>query len=315
MSSSANAVQSARVSQMGYIGLGVSDLEKWRDFARDVLGLQDNGESATGDLFLRMDSYHHRFILSRNDADDLLYVGYEVQDEAALDAVAARLRAYGIDVQPGTEEQASERMVSRMIRFDDPDGLATEIYHGPLFDHAPFVSPRGIARFVSEDLGFGHIVIAVRDKAAYVRYLTEALGARVSDYISLPIGPMTIDLTFIHVNPRHHTVAVLVLPEMPGAPPAKRLQHFMVEVDDVDVVGAALDLFKQRGLATGALGRHVNDRMLSFYADTPSGFHVEYGYGALRIDNEDQWTVKNWQASSFWGHGMPPRSHPNPAEG
>lgn len=314
MSSSATAVQPARVSQIGYLGLGVSNLEKWREFAQEVLGLQDNGESANGDLFMRMDDYHHRFILSRNDADDLLYVGYEVQDEAALNAVAAQLRAYGIDVRAGSPEQTAARLVSRMICFDDPDGMATEIYYGPLFDHAPFVSPRGIPRFVAAELGFGHIVIGVQDKASYVDYLTKGLGGRVSDHISLAIGPMTIDLTFVHVNPRHHSVAVMVLPEMPGAPPPKRLQHFMLEVEDVDVVGAALDLFKQRGMATGALGRHVNDRMLSFYADTPSGFHVEYGYGALRIDNEDEWTVKNWQASSFWGHGMPPRSHPKPGE-
>lgn len=313
MSSSEKAADRVRVNQIGYMGLGVSDIDMWRDFARDVLGLQDNGESAAGDLFLRMDSYHHRFILSRSDADDLLYVGYEVKDEAALDAMAAQLRAYGIDVQHGSDAEAAARLVGKLIRFDDPDGLATEIYCGPLLDHAPFVSPRGIRRFIAEKLGFGHIVLAVSDKADYLRYLTEALGARVSDHISLPIGPMTIDLSFVHVNPRHHSVAVLVMPEMPGAPPPKRLQHFMIEVDDIDAVGLALDLFKQRGLATGALGRHVNDRMLSFYGDTPSGFHIEYGYGGLCIDNEDEWTVKNWQASSFWGHGMPERPEPGAA--
>ena len=48
------------------------------------------------------------------------------------------------------------------------------------------------------------------------------------------------------------------------------------------------------------LGRHTNDQMVSFYARTPSGFEVEYGAGAVSVD--ESWTVVNHDRISVWGH-------------
>ena len=296
--------QRVGVTQIGYLGLGVADTGAWREFATSVLGLQENGTSADGDLFIRMDEYHHRFILMPDDADDLRLIGWEVKDSAALDTMAAQLRAFGLTVEEGSAAEASRRLVRRLIKFTDPDGIPTEIYYGPLIDHTPFVSPRGIKSFVAGALGFGHVVIAVDDTERYASYLTDVLGARVSDHIAVPIGPMTLNVTFLHVNPRHHSIALAPKREVPGGA-RKRLQHMMIEADTIDAVGMALGLFQQRGLPAGALGRHVNDRMLSFYGETPSGFHIEYGFGGMLIEDEDKWNVQTWHSPSIWGHGMP----------
>ena len=87
----------ASVTQLGYLGIGVSDLARWEHFATDVLGLEANGSGADGSMFLRMDEYHHRFILQPNGADDLAFTGWEVRDQAALieigDAAAGGRRA------------------------------------------------------------------------------------------------------------------------------------------------------------------------------------------------------------------------------
>jgi extradiol dioxygenase len=40
--------------------------------------------------------------------------------------------------------------------------------------------------------------------------------------------------------------------------------------------------------------------MLSFYVQTPAGFDVEYGWGALTIEGE--WTVGEYDQISIWGH-------------
>jgi biphenyl-2,3-diol 1,2-dioxygenase len=89
-------------------------------------------------------------------------------------------------------------------------------------------------------------------------------------------GPdVTFDMEFFHCNPRHHTLALVPLP----AP--KQLHHFMLQAQSIDDVGFALE---RAGAAkvpiTATLGRHTNDHMVSFYARTPSGFDVEFGYGA-----------------------------------
>ena len=91
----------ASVTQLGYLGIGVSDLARWEHFATNVLGLEVNGADADGSMFLRMDEYHHRFILQPGGADDLAFVGWEVRDQAALNEVAARLRADGVEVTRG----------------------------------------------------------------------------------------------------------------------------------------------------------------------------------------------------------------------
>jgi len=41
--------------------------------------------------------------------------------------------------------------------------------------------------------------------------------------------------------------------------------------------------------------------MVSFYLRTPSGFNVEYGWGAREVD-DSTWQVQVHTAGSIWGH-------------
>ena len=86
----------------------------------------------------------------------------------------------------------------------------------------------------------------------------------------------------------------------------KRLNHFMVEVNALDDVGTALDIFQQRGIPADQLGKHTNDWMVGFYASTPSGFRVEYGWNGRLIGREEDWQVQHYRAPSLWGHGAAP---------
>ncbi len=45
----------------------------------------------------------------------------------------------------------------------------------------------------------------------------------------------------------------------------------------------------------------LGDRMVSFYAGTPSGFEVEYGFAAITVD-EAVWRVSRHDKTSIWGH-------------
>jgi len=289
------------VCQLGYIGLGVSDLENWRDFACNILGLQENGTAPdNGAIFLRMDAHHHRFEISPTGEDDIIFHGWEVKDAAALKQISDRIRAYGIDVQVGTPAEAARRMVLELIKFEDPDGIATEIYHSPYLDHRPFISPRGVKSFTADSLGLGHIVLQVEKLDECLQFYTAVLGAKISDIILFQRGNSALPINFLHVNPRHHSLAL-----GPRPPGGKRLNHFMIETGSLDEVGLALALVKEKSIPTGTLGRHTNDKMLSFYAQTPSGFRVEYGFDGLLIDDDENWQVQHYRAPSIWGHEPP----------
>lgn len=300
-----NSVERAAVTQLGYVGFGVSDLEAWRDFAGSVLGLQESGVSDDGSVFLRNDQYHRRIELRPTGEDDVIFAGWEVKDADALSLMADQVRTVGIDVVEGSPEECARRLVMGLIKFNDPDGLAVEVYYGGFVDHRPFVSPRGVQGFNAGGLGFGHLLLSIADPEAYVRFYTQVMGARISDYVMLGAGGGGMKATFMHVNPRHHSLAIAPRrPAQPDQAAPKRMNHFMLEVRNIDDVGAALGLFQQRGIPTGALGRHTNDRMISFYGNTPSGFNVEYGFGGRLIENEESWEVQQHRAISIWGHGM-----------
>jgi 2,3-dihydroxybiphenyl 1,2-dioxygenase len=301
----------AAVTQFGYIVIGVSDIKAWEEYATDVLGMEINGREEDGSLRLRMDQYSYRIVVHPSGEDDIVVAGWEVKDEHALNDLASRLRAEGVDVQEATPEDLEARDVIGMIKFHDPAGLATEVFYGPHLEKVrPFVSPRGVQFETGENgsMGFGHMVVAVPDLQQCLTFYRDILGLRISDYIDMAFGPNKFRIAFFHANPRHHSIA-FGGPLNPGAGaalpgPRKRLNHFMLQVKELDYVGITFNLVEDKGIRTGKLGRHTNDHMFSFYMETPSGFNVEYGWGGREVDDE-KWEVQYYKEASIWGHGQP----------
>ena len=283
------------VSALGYLGFEVSDLPAWRTFATDFLGLMDVSGSRD-ELKLRLDSRDWRIAVSPGPADDLAFAGFEVADSEAMEKVLARLKSIDVKATPDPA-LAKKRGVTALATCTDPSGLAVEIYHGATeaFE-TPLISPAGVRGFVTGEQGLGHIVLYAADVQKTLRFYTQGLGFRLSDHIDMRLAPeTTLELTFLHCNPRHHTLALAPLP-LP-----KRLNHFMLQVEEMEDVGLAYDRVESLGLRiANTLGRHTNDHMLSFYTYTPSGFEVEFGWGARTIGPD--WTVVRHKSGSTWGH-------------
>ena len=296
----------ASITQLGYLGLGVKDMRAWEGFATQTLGLQANGQGDDGSLFLRMDAYHHRIVLHPSAAEDLIYTGWEVSSRAELDEMEAQLQSAGVAVQRGSQEEADARRVAELLKFNDLDGLATEIFYGPLLEpQNPFRSPRSISGFetgTAGSMGLGHIVVNVKDVDESVRFYMDVLGMKLSDYIHRPGSPMTMN--FLHCNPRHHSLAMNDgYMRQNGKVAPQRLNHVMLELKELDDVGTVIALCQKQDMAIGNIGRHSNDLMVSAYITSPSGFRVEYGWGARTVD-DSTWQVQHYETGSIWGHQM-----------
>jgi 2,3-dihydroxybiphenyl 1,2-dioxygenase len=287
------------VTQLGYLGIGASDVGEWESYAEGVLGLGIAGRDSDGSLLLRNDSHHHRFAIHPDERDDVAYVGWQVDDATAMDAIAARLEAAGMSVARGTREEAERRRVKGLIRFDDPDGHEVEVFHGPERAAAPFESVKDGTAFIAEDQGLGHLVLATGDLPRALEFYQSMLGMKLTDYVAVPGG---MKLGFLHCNPRHHSIAFAEVPN-----PRKRINHFMLQLDAFDTVGRAYDDV-QGGAAPlyVTMGRHPNDHMVSFYMGNPSRFGVEYGWGAIEVD-DSCWQVTEYDTPSIWGHKPVPR--------
>ena len=284
------------VSCLGYIGFKVSDLKAWSRFGSEVLGLMP-APSPDGTLRFRADEQAWRISVEPGPEDDIGFVGFEVPGPAELDELAGKLRATDIRLANDDSGFAAVRGVTGLISCFDPHGLRVEIYYGATELHErPFVSPAGVNGFVAGAEGIGHVVMTTPDIAASRAFYQDLLGFRLSDIIRLPIPGRTLEMEFYHCNPRHHTLALI------PAPAPKRLHHFMLQANTLDDIGFALDRVEAMGVPiTATLGRHTNDHMVSFYARTPSGFEVEYGYGARTVDDAT-WRVVRHDAPSSWGH-------------
>jgi 2,3-dihydroxybiphenyl 1,2-dioxygenase len=284
------------IVQLGYLGLEVSDVGAWRKFAAEVLGLDLGAPRPDGALPLRMDERDHRILLHEGAADDIAYIGWEVADAAALDAMRNRLGRAQTAFREATRAETFARSVREMICFDDPNGIRTEIHHGPRSAQQVFRSQRIASGFKTGGLGMGHVLVNARDAATTERFYRDVLGFRLTDYVDTDFMGHPIHAVFLHVNPRHHSFAFASL----GLP--KRLHHMMLEVNSIDDVGATFYRAQDLGVPIAlTLGRHQNDRMVSFYGVTPSGFCFEVGTGGVEVDDRN-WQARTHGAVSDWGH-------------
>ena len=285
------------VTELGYIGIGVSDTEAWKSYATEVVGMEVLEEGLDDRFFLRLDSWHHRIAVHSSGEDDLLYLGWGVAGRVEFEAMQRQLDDAGLSYEIGSPELAEERHVLDILTLTDPAGIRTEIFHGPeIALHKPFHPGRPLhGRFSTGDGGAGHCILSQPDsEAAYRFYKVLGLEGGLEVKIRPPEAPMPVDLHFMHCNDRQHSVAWT-------APPlsTKMINHLMFEYDNILDLGRAHDLVNDRGIPVAmSLGVHANDRILSFYSASPSGWMIELGAPI----GQDHATQSEHYRSDIFGH-------------
>ncbi|MFE2856812.1 VOC family protein [Streptomyces lavendulae] len=291
------------IRALGYLRIETADLPAWRTYVLDLLGMTEAPGSTPGSLHVRIDDRVHRFQFVAGEQDRLLAAGFEVANARALEEAAAELEGAGIPVKQADAATLADRRVRGLIHCEDPSGNPLELYWGQAQDHTPLASPYG-NRFVTGELGLGHVVLPAPDTEATLAFYEDLLGFQLRDSmrlppVAVPTGAPGRDFHWMHFlspNRRHHSLGLY-----PGALPPG-IVHFMVELEKLDDVGYCLDRMNRAGVPIAStLGRHSNDHMVSFYAQAPGGFQVEYGWDGLLVDPAT-WTAKEITADSFWGH-------------
>jgi 3,4-dihydroxy-9,10-secoandrosta-1,3,5(10)-triene-9,17-dione 4,5-dioxygenase len=294
---------------LGYLRFESTDVAAWRDYGLKVLGMVEGKGETDGALYLRMDEFPARLVIVPGEHDRLLGAGWECANATGLQQVRNALDLEGVPYKEATAAELADRRVDEMIHFTDPSGNGLEVFHGAALEHRRVVSPYG-HKFVTEEQGLGHIVLTTTDDAESLHFYRDVLGFTLRDSMRLP--PQVVGrpadgppawLRFFGCNSRHHSLAFLPMPTPSG------VVHLMVEVGESDDVGLCLDRALRRKVPMSAtLGRHVNDKMLSFYMKTPSGFDIEFGCEGLEVDDDD-WVARESTAVSLWGHDFTIGSH------
>jgi len=257
-----------------------------------------NGTGDAGAALYRLDERVARFRIIDSDTDRFSLAGWELTDADAFDEMVDDLRAAGCDVEIG---DATSRGVTALAAASDPAGNSFEIFHGANEASETFLSPAGVSKFVTGELGMGHVVYGTLAFDETRAFYGDIMGFGESDIPEIEVGPPgtpKMGTCFMHAaTGRHHSVALLQMPEPPTG-----CVHIMVEAGELADVEAGYERMKEAQVPESAsLGKHTNDQVTSFYMQSPAGFDVEFGWGGLVLDPET-WETTAHIKMDEWGH-------------
>ena len=292
-----------KIKSLSYITIESTDISQWEAYAKNVVGFMKNEDlSDENNLFLRMDESPFRFQVFKGSENKYSKGGFEVANKEDFEDAKKQLFDLGIAFHDEGEDLAKVRCVKELISFNDPAGNSLELFYGRDLDTNEFRSSQDISGFVTHGLGLGHLVFGTLEAEAAHDFYTQVMEFGDSDIMRMRFTPDPNDpesvIYFMHCdNPRHHTVGIMLAPTPPSG-----LIHAMVEVETAEQVVDAMDRATSNNIhISSTLGRHMNDKMFSFYMQTPAGFMLEFGYDGIQPDWDVHETT-NSEAPSYWGH-------------
>lgn len=287
-----------RYNRLAYVALNVTDQKRSRDFYETLLGLQFVGEGPAGELYFRCGYDHHNLVLYRSAAPGLKRIGWEMESEADVDALASTLKQAGVNVIQAPEAEQRELRQSRTLRFTCPFvGVTMEF-----FSRMQELGGEPYRPTVALIQRLGHVVMLTPRFAEALEFCRNVLGFAVSDEIAGAVAFMRA-----HPNPYHHTFA---LGQASGATGSFHHVNFMVtEVDDI---GRAIWRLKKADVPiVHGPGRHPPSGSMFLYFLDPDGMTVEYSFGMEEFPEVDarkpRMLVPGQPSFDFWGAIVDPR--------
>lgn len=288
--------------RMGYVLAESSRLDAWTRFAVEGLGVHaDHGER--GELALRIDDRSRRIIVRPGPAEDVLALGWQLDDEAALRLALSRLRSAGVTVEAGQGDEARLRGVDRYWSFTGPKAMRIELFTQPVVTSVPLQMKA--SGFVTGASGMGHVAITSREPQAMQAFWQATFDARVSDHIVDKLNGLELDFTFLRLNERHHSLAIASTRGLRMNPLRTGIHHLNLQAATLNDVSDAYLRCRSLGFTiANGIGEHPNDRELSFYVETPSGFEIEVGWNPIVVNAEAEanWQPAHYRGISRWGH-------------
>jgi catechol-2,3-dioxygenase len=240
------------VRRLGHATFTTPDLEREVAYYSQVLGLIVT-ERDKDRAFLATRTGLEAIALERGDKSELTRQSFQVAPEADFGAYVRELSEHGIksELRNGISPGAA-----RALAFTDLKGTSIELYS----DYA-FAADDGALAAIAP-LKLGHVAHRVDDVQKVVKFYTEVLGFRVSDWI----GDF---FAFLRCGVDHHTVN-FVYDAVP------QLHHIAFEVKDWPELSRASDHLARQGVhLVWGPGRHIVGHNIAAYHRNADNVRVE----------------------------------------
>jgi catechol 2,3-dioxygenase-like lactoylglutathione lyase family enzyme len=257
----------SRVTEIRYVAYGLAEFDAERAFYVEKWGLVEVAAEAD-QVWLRAQGSDEPSVvrLRRSDANHVDVIAFAADSRADVDALHDKVLAASCRIVHAPRALTSPGG-GYGFRFFSPDGLpfevSSDVARGPC---------RAIERWEGIPVRISHIVLHSPQQAALVKFFTDVLGFRVSDWL----GDF---MCFLRCNSAHHRVAIL-----PGPP---CLNHVAYDMHGVDGMLRGISRLKQADVVIRwGPGRHTaGDNTFSYFV-TPAGFAVEYTAELEEVDFE-----------------------------
>ena len=288
----------SRVTEIRFVGYGVENFEAERKFYADDFGMVEvEGKEDMAWFKTHGHDEHHVVRLHKADTNSVEIISLAADSPADVDALHEKVTAAGCKIvrEPG---ELGGPGGGYGFRFFSADGLPFEISAD-----VEKLGKRTMERWEGMPVKISHIVLHSPDHQAMVKFFTDVLGFKVSDWL----GDF---MCFLRCNEAHHRIAIL-----PGPPCLNHVAYDMLTVDDM-MRGASR--LKKRGtdLRWGP-GRHTAGNNTFSYFTTPAGFAVEYTSELEEVDFDNHQPIVREPAPMImdqWGIGEGgPQTMPKPA--
>jgi catechol-2,3-dioxygenase len=278
--------QAPVVQRVGYVAIGVTDLDAAVSFATDLMGMRVTVRP-DGHAYLALGEEHHSLLYIDGDACHLDHLGLEAAGPEALAEIRARVARAGYEV---IQDSPLVLGVSDGFAFAGPEGFAYHVYVG-MERVANAHQPTGL-----RPSRLGHVTLNPRDPELTRQFLMEVLDFRLSDTIK-GAG------FFLRCNSEHHGVGLL---KGRGT-----FHHSAWQVQSVADLGHLGDLLDGHGrhLLWGPV-RHGAGHNIAAYFPEPGGSVVEYYTDMEHIYDEVTFQPRTWDSQdrrwvALWAPGRP----------
>lgn len=288
------------VKQIGYATFETPDVERAIAYYTQYLGLTEVKRDGKT-VYLACPSDFYSVVLTEGSAPAVTRLALQLGPDADIEAFVTQTKAKGVAVRKQTNTGPDTPLT---LTITDPSGMEidllatrTVVANRPL-NHG--VTPRKL----------GHTAFFTPDIQATVKFYSEVLGFRVSDWI----GDFFV---FMRCNTDHHTVNFL-------SGPKRGLHHIAFELNDWNHVKEACDLLPHHDLdLIWGPGRHGPGHNIYTYHLNPDGFTIEMfteldtmsceenGYFDPRPWHHDKpqrpkvWNPTAIRSRNFWGLSKP----------
>lgn len=284
----------------------VPNVEVVSEYYREF-GLTDNGDGS----FSTVDGGRQLFI-EQGPYRRITSIELGADDPDDLGRIASKLSALGVESQTSGDRLTTVEPITgtQVVVVTQSRVTPTPVPAAPinLPGHIERTNARadGVMRTDRvKPRRLGHVLIASADGEATIRFFTEGIGFKVSDYAGFTGN------AFMRCSEDHHNIAVF-------SSQASFPHHSSWEVNDVDDIGrAAEDLLEaDDGRQMWGFGRHYAGSNFFWYLKDPAGTYSEYFCDMDKITDDDLWTPQIAEGSRGlyrWGP-KPPEAFVTPAD-